>query len=85
MRSPLQNLSAFYRLSVQMKKKVARRKDDLNVAESLLSEVRNLADNAITLRKQNNHEEAIRELTVATMQQNEAIERLCSVIGKLKD
>jgi hypothetical protein len=34
-----------------------------------------LTDAAITSRQQNNHEEAIRMLTVATLQQNEAIIR----------
>jgi hypothetical protein len=65
------------------KKKVSRRKtDDLTVAESLLAEIRTLADDAISWRKQNNYEEAIRVLTVAILQQNEAIERLCSAIRK---
>jgi hypothetical protein len=45
-----------------------------------------LTDAAITSRQQNNHEEAIRMLTVATLQQNEAIIRSLntsrSLIGK---
>jgi hypothetical protein len=40
-----------------------------------------LADNAITFRQQNNHEEAIRVLTAATLKQNEAIEHLWSAIN----
>jgi len=54
-----------------------------HVAESILPEVRSLMDYAIKFRQQNNHEKAIRLLTAAILQQNMAIEHLCSALLKV--
>jgi hypothetical protein len=68
----------------EKERKVSKRnKNDLLVAESLLPEVRTLADNAITFRQKNNYVGSHPRTRVVVQDQDMAIDRICSVITRL--